>query len=419
MANLYYHRMMEGFPDRLYSSVSYAAGYSKRAFVLTTPDRDDHVIIDPTDGMDLSFPDLALLNEQGIGPRPENVHTGHFDHFLHWSENLERNRELVEKLESFSFDYLFPFTGKSRICHALAERLRIPVRTSDSKTSYWAEDKKTLLEMEHLSKIPPGNIVTDNKDIVESFNNLIKNPGHRGKVVLKAAQSASGTVSSIVETEDQLLDFIKEFDFSELDGGVLEEWYESDKRSPSINYFIYPDGRSKILFISNQIFEDSEIIHGKEGTRVYRGNSFPTDFNDDIKEKIIRNTAPLVGELTKRGYWGPVGFDTIVVGESDNYVTEINPRITGPHFGWRPMKNLGLSSFSLQNEKINPDVPFHRLRKTLEDILYCRGKSGGFVIFNFFPGKFIGLSLGSSPEEVTEVREKSSRLIKKLNGRSN
>jgi hypothetical protein len=419
MANLYYHRMMEGFPDRLYSSVSYAAGYSKRAFVLTTLEQDDHVIVDPTEGMDLSFPDLTLLNEQGLGPRPENVHTGRFDHYLHWSENLERNRELIEKLESVSFDYLFPFTGKSRICHALAERLGIPVRTSDSRTSYWAEDKKTLLEMEHLSRVPAGCRVNDNTEIARCFSDLQNNPGFPGKMVLKAAQSASGTVSAIIETEAQLLDFIKEFDFSQLDGGVLEEWHESDMRSPSINYFIYPDGRSKILFISNQIFEDSEIVHGKEGTRIYRGNAYPTDFDRSMREKIVKNTRPLVDELFKRGYWGPVGFDTIVVNGSDNYVTEINPRITGPHFGWRPMKNLGLSSFTLQNEKINPDEPFGKLRKTLEDILYYKGKSGGYVIFNFFPGKFIGLSLGSSPEEAAEIREKSTRLIKKLNGRKN
>ncbi len=419
MANLYYHRMMEGFPERLYSSVSYAAGYSKRSFVLTTIERDDHIIVDPTDGMDLSFPDLALLNEQGIGPNPENVHIGHFDHFLHWSENLTRNRELIEKLESIHFDHLFPFTGKSRICHALAERLGIPVRTSDSRTSYWAEDKKSLLEMEHLSKIPAGCTVSNNGDIIRCFNMLTGNPGHPGKTVLKAAQSASGTVSSILENETQLLEFIEEFDFSQLDGGVLEEWYESDRRSPSINYFIYPDGRIKILFISNQIFEDSEIIPGREGTRVYRGNSFPSDFDQEMKDQIINNTIPLAEELFKKGYWGPVGFDTIVVNGSENYVTEINPRITGPHFGWRPMKNLGLSSFSLQNEKINPDESFRKLRETLEDILYYRGKSGGYVMFNFFPGKFIGLSLGSSPEEVKEIREKSAHLLNKLNGRKN
>jgi hypothetical protein len=70
----------------------------------------------------------------------------------------------------------------------------------------------------------------------------------------------------------------------------------------------------------------------------------------------------------------------------------------------------------VENEKINPPEPFHRPREILEDILYYRGKSGGYVIFNFFPGKFIGLSPGSSPEEVTEIREKSARLIKKLNG---
>ena len=91
MPNLYYHRMLEGFPEQLYESVSFAGGYSKRAFSLTKPEWNDHVLIDPCDGMDLSFPDLALLNEQGLGPKPENVHVVNFDHKKNWQTNVKNN----------------------------------------------------------------------------------------------------------------------------------------------------------------------------------------------------------------------------------------------------------------------------------------------------------------------------------------
>lgn len=419
MANLYYHRMIEGFPERLYSSVSYAAGYSKRAFVLTTPERDDHVLIDPTDGMDLTFPDLTLLNEQGIGPRPENVHAVRFDHRQDWSDNCRENRKMLELLGEHSFENIFPFTGKATVVHRLADELGVPVRTSSQDITYWAEDKKTLLKLSHLSRVPRGFQVMNNQEIVDSWRALDQSGDDRRRAVIKAAQSASGTVSTIVENEEHLQKFISEFDFAELDGGVVEEWFDSDSRSPSINYFIYPDGTPKVLFISNQIFEDESIVYGREGTRIYRGNSFPTDFDETIQQKIRDLTIPLAEALYRGGYWGPVGFDTIVVDGTEVFITEINPRITGPHFGWRPAKNIGLPCFSLQNEKIRKDIHFSVLREALEEILYYRGAVEGYVIFNFFPGKFIGLVLSSHPKRLEELRSRVDELLKPLRREKN
>ena len=56
--------------------------------------------------------------------------------------------------------------------------------------------------------------------------------------------------------------FLDEFNLQDLDGGVIEEWYDSDPRSPSINYFIYPDGKYKILFISDKVQSLFEAILG-------------------------------------------------------------------------------------------------------------------------------------------------------------
>ncbi|MFC1670573.1 ATP-grasp domain-containing protein [Spirochaetota bacterium] len=404
MPSLYYHRMIEGFPEKLYESVSFAAGYSKRAFVLTTPEKNDHVLIDPCEGMDISFPDLPLLNEQGLGPPPENVHVVNFNHDLEWSVNKENNKDIINTLKKIDFDNLFPFTGKSGVVHNLASQLNLKIRSAPKDASYWAEDKRSLVDLSGLSNVPFAYKCSNNEELILNYEKLINRKGYPGKAVVKASQAASGTVSAVVETMEHLKDFMGHFKLEELDGGIIEEWFESDEFSPSINYFIYPDGKYKILFISDQIFEDSKIALGKEGTRIYRGNRFPSKMDSGINNKIIELTDPLVKALYSNGYWGPVGFDTIVAENSRVYITEINPRITGPHFGWRPMKNLGLSCFSLQNEKIGPHVNFNALRNAIEDQLFYKGKDDGYIILNFFPGKFIGVCVSGVPQRLDEIR---------------
>lgn len=411
MAVLYYHRMVEGFPESLYRSVSHAAGYSKRSFVLTTPDRNDCVLIDPSRGMDLSFPELALLNRQGLGPRPENVFIAHFDHQRSWQENVAHNRQVLRRLQNSDIDILYPFTGKSTIVHLLADHLGVPVRTSSRESAYWCEDKKTLLAFRDLAPIPFGYEVLTNKELVAKWRTLSRSGSYPGTAVIKASQTASGVVSSIIKDEEHLRMFMGTFDLEELDGGVLMEWYDSDRRSPSINYFIYPDGTFKVLFVSDQIFEDSTPAYGHEGTRIHRGNRFPSTFTGDIQQRIIRCTRPLVEALCAHGYWGPVGFDTIVAHDDEIFITEINPRITGPHFGWRPMKNLGLPCFCLQNEKIAESIDFGRLKDILSGVLYAPGQEAGYILFNFFPGKFIGLIVSSDEQAADELRSRVAEIL--------
>jgi len=414
MSVLYYHRMVEGFPKVLYESVSYAAGYSKRSFVLTTPAGDDHVLIDPSHGMDLSFPELPLLNEQGLGPRPQNVHVVFFDHEQPWNDNLNRNRSLVDLLRCCKFTSLYPFTGKSSIVHALARELSIPVRTASADTTFWAEDKKTLLDFGHLTDIPAGYKIKDNDDLIHTWRKLIQHESYPGKAVFKASQAASGVTSTILQSEEHCRTFINLFNLTDLDGGVLEEWHDSDPRSPSVNYFIYPDGSYKTLFVSDQIFEKNDTEYGREGTRIYRGNRFPSSFGNDLQEKIVASTKPLLKALYERGYWGPVGFDTIVFNNNDILVTEINPRITGPHFGWRPMKNLGCTCFSLQNEAVNKNTSFNSLRTALEDVLFSKQKRQGYIILNFFPGKFIGVVLAAGYDGVDMIKKKVAERLRPL-----
>jgi hypothetical protein len=421
MAKLIYARIIEGFPQQLYQSISYAPGYSKRGLVLTTPETDDVVLIDAYDKMNLSEPtELAVLNSLGIGPKPENVRIVDFSPFKSWKENAYKNKNTIDWLKKKEFESFVVFTGKSQCVHHLSKELNISLMSSNLETSIWAEAKQTFQFFNKKHQLgPEGYTCKNNGEIIEAWSHLSSKKGFTGLGVVKASQSASGVVSSIVSTKQELEGFLKEFDFSKLDGGVLEEWVSSDPSSPSINYDVFSTGKVKEAFISNQIFEDSAIRYGKEGTRIYRGNRYPTTFSESIQKEIREKSRVYLDELISNGYWGPVGFDTIVIPNnpkgSQVMVTEINPRLTGPRFAHEPMKLLGAKgAFCVNNEKVCKKYSPEDIVKQLKPIMFSPKTKSGFLFFNFFPGKFTGIILAKSEDELDSKVEEISPYLEAL-----
>jgi D-alanine-D-alanine ligase-like ATP-grasp enzyme len=407
---LLYHRITEGFPSSMFDSIEHASGYSKRAFVLTTPKRNDVVLIDPTPSMDLSFPELSLLNAQGLGPKPENVRV------LHLMKNNPRsllsaaNRPVISWLKSRGFSRMSVFTGKSEAVKLLAQTLKIETTCAGPKVAYWAENKQTLrLMVEKLKNevsIPAGKNIHSLEELAVALDFIRPQKKSPTTFVIKTAQGASGLLSTVVQKREHISDFLDKADKSFLTQTVIEEWIETDLPSPSINYSLAPSGKARLLFISDQMFESKKPIYGIEGTRIHRGNRFPSQFSTSILNKIVENTKPLLRALHQGGYWGPVGFDALITKRGKVYITEINPRVTGPHYGYGPMRLLHLSHFHMLNEKIRPEISFAQLRETLADNIYQPPKKAGVILFNFFPGKFISLVMGDEPRRLEGIIEK-------------
>lgn len=418
MAKLIYMTIMEGFPPQLYTAVSYAPGYSKRSLSLTTPDRGDVILIDRYDGVVWPPPELAVLNSLGLGPAEDNVFLVNFNHRISWPDNKRENKRIIAELKKREFGEMSVFTGKSTISHLLARELGIPLMTADAETTAWAESKQTfrlLNDKYHFS--PRGFICHDNEEIRTSWQKLQSLSGFCGLAAVKASQAASGVVSSIVSGREELERFLGQIDFVKLDGAVVEEWPESDPRSPSINYNVSSSGEAQEAFITDQIFEDDDkIVYGEEGTRIHRGNRYPSTFDAAVLDEIRTKTRIYLNEIISRGYWGPVGFDTIVlpdkpVGECV-LVTEINPRMTGPRFAYAPMSFLGCGAFRLRNEdKISKILTAEDIAKRLSPALFNRDAREGFVFFNFFPGKFAGLTLAPDSKKLEEVVKRVDKLL--------
>lgn len=420
MAKLIYMRITEGFSAPLYDQIRFAPGYSKRALVTTTPDTEDVVLFDHFFGGYPREPvELAMLNAIGVGPRATHVREVEFDHQVAWHVNVEHNQAVIDWLRDKKFSHLEPFTGKSTICHLLAEELGIPIHAPDVKTSHWAESKQTLQVLNqkyHFS--PRGFICRNNEDILTHWETLSALPDFSGCAVVKASQCASGTVSTVVSKRSELTAFLKQFNYAELDGAVIEEWVASEPISPSINYNVTESGEIEEAFISDQIFEEAPIQYGQHGTLIYRGNIFPSQFSKAIQDEIRAKSLVYLKELISLGVWGPIGFDAIVLKKPTDdakiFISEINPRITGPRFAEYPMRNLNADYFCLQNLTFDPNRPIYTLQDELSPILFDKTKGEGFIPFNIFPGKCIGLVLSKKSDRLGPVIQTVNEHLKTL-----
>lgn len=409
MPKIFYHRISEGFYGL--SNIPGVEGYTKRALVVA--DSDDFVILDWHEGMEFPPPELELLNKQGIGPKLENVLVARFDHTQPWGKNVKRNQELINKLKDSDADALLPFTGMSVICQKLAEETKIPLRSAPKDECIWGNSKLTFQKLgNELGCIPRGIVCNTKDDIIQAWHTLAKLSDFSGKAVAKAAQSASGFGSSVARSVEELTKFLDTQDIESWGGASLQEWIESDIRSPSINYYLRPDG-IKEFFITDQLFE-GETKYGVEGTRVHRGNRFPCSFPPKVKKEIRKKANPLAKEFVKGGYFGPLGFDSIVTLDGQVYLVEANARITGPHYGWRPMEKVEAKAFRLQNESFAKEVSMQALEDTLGKLLFSPTRASGYVIFNKYPKKFTGVVLADSPEDRDELAEEIDVCLGKL-----
>ena len=412
MAKLYYHRI-ENF-NRL-DSIKGVEGYAKRA--LTMASEDDVVLLDWYEDIIFPPPEIGLLNKCGFGCKPENVFVVDFDHRKTWRENYLKNRTVIEHLREMNLEKLLPFTGKASIVHLLAEELGIPVESCPMELARWGEDTATLLEIADESIRPRGYVCKNNEELWENWKRLKNLPGFIGKAVIKDRHSASGLGSSVVRSDEDVQNFLGSIgDFGETGGATIEEWYDNDIRSPSINYFIRKDGEIKELFISDQIFEDIEPEFGREGTRIHAGNYCPSTFPEEVQEKIRQITFPLAEKMKENGYWGPVGFDCIVVNGSKVLVAEINSRVTGPHYSFRPAKKYGFRYFRQRNEEnLREDIDIEQVENALADFLFKPGKNAGYLVFNFYPGKkFTGAVIAQTPELLKDFCEEIDPVLEKL-----
>lgn len=394
---IYYHRI-EGFHGL--DTIKGIERYGKRAAALCNS--EDILLLDNYPNIKLPIEEISLLNDAGLGPKPENIFAVDFTSNKSWEENLANNNEVLSKILAMKPDTLMPFTGKSPIIHHLVKYFNVTYPFSNQEMSYWGENKATLIELgKKFSHIPDGFFCKNKDDFSKAWKQLAKKDNFTGKAVVKPLQGASGLLSSVIETEEMMIDFIEQYKLSDLGGGILQEWF-TFTLSPSINYWVH-ENKIEELFISDQIFEDIPLSYGKVGTCIHRGNVSPSNLSKDLLQKLRDNVKPVVQYFHDKGYRGPIGFDTILTNDNKILIIEANPRVTGPHYGYFAAKNKNLEAFRLSNETIKKGTTPEALRNHLGDLFLTKDKNKGYFIYNFSDGKFTGVAVGKSRAEIDQV----------------
>ncbi|WP_372370097.1 ATP-grasp domain-containing protein [Candidatus Uabimicrobium sp. HlEnr_7] len=404
--DVYYHRI-EGFHGL--DSIKGIERYGKRAAALCNT--EDILLLDYYSEIKIPIEEIELLNTAGLGPNPENIYAVKFSSTQTWQENLANNREVIHTLEKLPLKRFMPFTAKSPIIHDLVKHLDIDYVFSSQSLAFWGEDKSTLITLgEKHGHVPKGFTCKNKDEFLEGWEKLSLQKNFTGEAVIKPFQGASGLLSTIVKTKEQVDNFVTNHELP--GGGVIQEWFEF-KSSPSINYWIHQQNIEE-LFISDQIFEDSPPLYGKEGTCIHRGNVFPSNCGDDILRKIRDYAQPIVQDFADRGYLGPIGFDAIVANDNEVWIVEANPRVTGPHYGYFAAKKKNAHAFRLSNEVIKKGTTPQELHNHLQNLFLTKNSSEGYFVYNFSNGKFTGVVLGKSRQNVDEIYDKIQKKLAEI-----
>lgn len=403
--DVYYHRI-EGFQGL--DTIKGIEGYCKRAAALCH--REDILLLDFYEGIEVPIPELSLLHKAGFGPKAENIFAVNFDHQISWEENVRKNQSTLHQVKKQNPQRLMPFSAKSSITQNLAKHWQTEFSWSSPELAFWGENKATLLELgEKLGHVPKGYSCSSETDFYHAWEKLKQKEDFTGEAVVKAFQSASGLLSAVVQTPEDLKQFLTTSGLGE-SGGVLEEWHRAQS-SPSINYWI-ENNSYRELFISDQLFQEVPVQYGREGTCIHAGNVSPSTETETTQEEIRNIGKKFVQAFINKGYHGPIGFDTIVTKKGEVFFVEANPRTTGPHYGFFPaQKKQKKPAFRLRNEEIQSNITVQKLEEILGSLFLEEGKNEGYFLFNLYPGKFTGVLVGKNRTQIDEMeKELSERL---------
>lgn len=257
-----------------------------------------------------------------------------------------------KKICSLNNAYLECFVLTEKEKH-LVDNYNIPTWWSHEDLDYYKTKSGNRKILRGVTAIPRG---IENLHSYEESLHALKNLSHQTnarRFVIKLNDGVSGDGngfinlknggSSIIEALENI-NFVSpkmttEKFFTEMRklGGVIEEFIEGEnKRSPSVQLLLSPNGDFEILSSHEQILDES-------GSR-FLGSEFPA--KEDHRESIMREAEKVAKKLCTLNLSGIVGLDFLTVknanGLIETYLIEMNIRKGGTtHPYWSARTALG------------------------------------------------------------------------------
>ncbi len=207
--------------------------------------------------------------------------------------------------------YVYPFTTSFLDLDDSAYSVIGPhnkIATSfDSKINQYKLFQKLNLPINNV-KIYDNKeqLMADRKGIVPSY--------------ISAAYSSGGNESSLIYSEEMLLEFIGKLrTINSENSFIVADVFENVKLAPNVNALVTSDGEIYILVVSDQ------ILHGIK----YLGNTYPSKMNEYHNGRIHEITHTVGEYLAEQGYVGLFGLDFLINDKGDIVVVDLNPRHQG------------------------------------------------------------------------------------------
>jgi hypothetical protein len=337
----------------------------------------------------------------------------------------------------------------------LAVQLGVPLYACDPELNHLGNKShgRDLFKRIDIDYPAGAEHLRDEDDIIAALAELRgKDPGLRRSVV-KLNESFSGEGNAMFEYGDaptsglefwirrNLLERLRfEADgeswepyiakFREM-GGIVEEFLEGDKASPSVQCRIDPTGAHQIVSSHDQ------VLGGRTG-QVFLGATFPA--NPEYRGDIHDAAHQVANELSRAGVIGRFSVDFVSVKQSEgwrHYALEMNLRKGGTTLPYLMLKFLtggtydsatgiyttptGQARYYHASDNVEKDqyrglTPDDLIDITVQNELHFRSHRQQGVVFHLIGalsefGKLGVVGIGHSPERATELYEETVEVL--------
>lgn len=358
------------------------------------------------------------------------------------SEDILREEHLLEAIIAYAGEKkqiaLIPYAATKefyRLAEALqhSHGLKVALPESPTKNHLWVKDYlgtkvgfRTMFSQwsqgANGHKCPEGFVCEELPGVAEM---VIWFREQEKGCVIKASQGGSGVGNlflahqEIPATPDAVIEHIKDNIYLHHDLFVVEEYIESpSEESPSAEFFIPPAGSGLpfMTYLCEQHFESSGRFAG-----VLIGPELKTKA---YYPKYTETAMYIAHKMQKMGYVGYFDMDSVVDGEDDVYMVEINTRRTGGTYAHEFMEyKFGSSYYDrfsvLAHNKMAAGNcrTLQDLETTFADLLYpLNGQEKGLILLltSTLPvkGTFGFLILGKTLKETKHIRAQMTARLK-------
>ncbi|CAM4262386.1 hypothetical protein BAMA_04610 [Bacillus manliponensis] len=357
---------------------------------------------------------------RGFIPEVLNFHVDNPD--INISETILWNKESTNLLQKMNVENkysLLPY-GTSQLEEEISIRTSIPLTTPKANVCQEVNSKLYSWELSEKFELRQvtGTVSRSLDELEGNYKKIRKQLGEK-PLVLKDSMGVSGKGMVLIDSENKFNSIMNLLRRSSKKKGhtniemLLESWIEKER---DLNYQFLIDRKGNVTFTS---VREALVYKG-----VHLGHKLPVNLTSEQEAELERAYKVIGKQLAESGYYGVVGVDAMIDRKGLLYpCVEINAR-----FNMATYQNEIVESFfepetfftAIPLEiTLKELVPFNKIKKELNSILYTKEKGYGVIINGFSTlnlginkkGRLYTIILGRSMQHCEEMTKKLKEFL--------